>query len=91
MLNILAYFLSLLSVLILSDSTSVEREARIYRDLLLRTVAPSQGSLSLEPNFLGALDPADATTPPHHRPYSEEAYLLEDIRRQLYFHTLEPQ
>jgi len=91
MLNILEYFLSLLSVLIPSDATPVEGEARTYRGLLLRTVAPTQGDLFLEPNFLGALDPADATTPPHYRPYSEEAYLLEDIRRQLYQHLLDPQ
>jgi len=91
MLHILEYFLSLLSVLILSDATTVEGEAHFYRDLLLRTVAPSQDSLIMEPNFLGALDPADASD---HTPRLNlepmEISLVRDIRRQLYLHTIQP-
>ena len=89
MLHILGYFLSLLSVLILSDATESEDETIIYRDLLCRTLAPSQGSLSLEPNFLGALDPADAsdrTSRFHLEP--EELSLVRELRRQLYQHLL---
>lgn len=92
MLHILGYFLSLLSVLILSDATAAEREAHIFRDLLIRTVAPAADDLSLAPNFLGALDPSDASDhTPRFNMEPDEISLVRDIRRQLYLHAIEPQ
>jgi len=92
MLNILEYFLSLLSILILSDATTAADETPIFRDLLIRTVAPSADDLTLAPDFLGALDPADASD--HTSKFNlepEEISLVRDIRRQLYLHIIEPQ
>lgn len=92
MLNILEYFLSLLSILILSDATTAADEAPIFRDLLIRTVAPSADDLTLAPDFLGSLDPADASD--HTSKFNlepEEISLVRDIRRQLYLHIIEPQ
>jgi len=91
MLHILEYFLSLLSVLILSDATSGEGGSIVYRDILLRTVAPSQGDVSLEPNFMGNLYSADDSEPTAFEPEPEEVSLVRDIRRQLYLHIIEPQ
>jgi len=90
MLHILEYFLSLLSIMILADSTTAEDEAFIYQNVLLRTVAPSQSSLSLEPDYLGALDPPDVLTPSIFGLESNEVKLLISIRRQLYQHLLKP-
>jgi len=89
MLHILEYFLSLLSMMILADSTTVADHAILYRDILLRTVAPSQGPLSLEPDYLGALNPPDVPTPSVYGLKSNEVELLITIRRELYQHLLE--
>ena len=90
MLHILEYFLSLLSMMILADSTTVADHATIYHDYLLRTVAPSQGHLPHEPDYLGALNPPDILAPSIYGLKSNEIELLSDIRRQLYLHLLEP-
>ena len=90
-LNILEYFLSLLSVLIISDSMAGGPDARVYRELLLRTVAPSPSCLSQEPDYLGSLEPPKA---PDHSPSggseSEEISLVRDLRYLLHLHTRDP-
>ncbi len=90
MLHILEYFLSLLSMMILADSTTVADHAIIYHDYLLRTVAPSQGHLPHEPDYLGVLNPPNAPTPSVYGLKSVEEELLITIRRALYQHLLEP-
>jgi hypothetical protein len=87
-LNILEYFLSLLSVLIISDSMAGGRYARTYRDLLLRTVAPSVSCLSTEPDYLGSLEPPKAPDlSPSDGSESEEISLVRDLRYLLHLHT----
>lgn len=90
MLNILEYFLSLLSMMIIADSTTVKDDAVIYHEILLRTVAPSRDLLSPEPDYLGALNPPDMLEPSIYGLKTTEIELLSDIRRQLYLHLLEP-
>jgi hypothetical protein len=90
-LNILEYFLSLLSVLIISDSMAGGSYGSVYRDLLLRTVAPSASCLASEPDFLGSLDPAEARDPSTgSRPSPEEIALVRDLRYLLHLHTRDP-
>jgi hypothetical protein len=85
---LLEYFLGLLSVLILSDATNGSPNARIYRELLIRTVSPGTSCLSRDPDFLGSLDPKHAHDPSAcSESESEEIVLVRDLRRQLYFHT----
>jgi hypothetical protein len=90
-LNILEYFLSLLSVLILSDALNGRPHARIYRDLLLRTVAPSASCLTSGPEFLGSLDPPKAPDlSPSDGSESEEIALVRDLRYLLHLHASNP-
>jgi hypothetical protein len=90
-LNILEYFLSLLSVLIISDALSGGPQARIYRELLLKVVAPSASCLTSGPDFLGSLDPPK--TPdlsPSDGSESEEISLVRDLRYLLHLHASNP-
>jgi len=90
-LNILEYFLSLLSVLIISDALSGGPQARIYRELLLKVVAPSASCLTSEPDFLGSLDPPKAPDlSPSDGSESEEISLVRDLRYLLHLHASNP-
>jgi hypothetical protein len=90
-LNILGYFLSLLSVLIISDSMAGGPYGSIYRDLLLRTVAPSASFLSNDPDYLGSLDPAEAHDPSTgSRPSPKEIALVRKLRYLLHLHASNP-
>jgi hypothetical protein len=90
-LNILEYFLSLLSVLILSDALSGRPHARIYRELLLKVVAPSASCLTSGPEFLGSLDPPKAPDlSPSDGSESEEISLVRDLRYLLHLHASNP-
>ena len=90
-LNILEYFLSLLSVLIISDALSGGPQARIYRELLLKVVAPSASCLTSEPDFLGSLDPPKATDlSPSDGSEPEEITLVRDLRYLLHLHASNP-
>jgi hypothetical protein len=90
-LNILEYFLSLLSVLIISDSMAGGPYARVYRDLLLKTVAPSVSCLSNKPDYLGSLEPPKAPDlSPGDGSESEEISLVRGLRYLIHLHTRDP-
>jgi hypothetical protein len=90
-LDILEYFLSLLSVLIISDSMAGGPYARVYRDLLLKTVAPSVSCLSNKPDYLGSLEPPKAPDlSPGDGSESEEISLVRGLRYLIHLHTRDP-
>lgn len=87
--NILDYFLGLLSEIIICDVSRHNSTVHVYRDFLIRTVAPTISRRSRKLDFLGKLDPADAhDTSRGCVNTMTEINLVREIRHQIYIHAL---